>query len=371
MRRVFLLIFLYIILQGFYAGITTVPKELDSLMYHIPIAKSYLTGDIFSSPRSPILHRFFPGASEGILALFMLLHLPLNLYNVLGVLSLFFACYVLGKKAGLGRDSSLIFAVSFSSLTGVIRWMNVQIVDIWMAVYYAGALALLIKPEKNVRYFLKLGIVTGMILGTKYSGPLYVMMILAVLGKRIKVITVTKSIAFITVITILGGFWYLRNFIVTGNPVYPISFLSFPGVKDWALEMPVWRAIFNYPASFATAVFSEYLGWSLLGGMVFLKRGSSSLINTLLLLFLGNLLIFLLLPNGSSYRVHVSNLRYSYPVFLPYLLSIFLIAKERNWGGYLNMFSFANILFVLQFPYHPKLLAVYVLLAFFISLRRL
>ena len=153
MRRVFLLIFLFIILQGFYAGVTTSPKELDSVIYHIPIAKSYLTGDIFSSPKSSILHRFFPGASEGILALFLLANIPLNLYNVLGVICLFFACYFLGKKTGLSKDSSLIFAVSFCSLTAVIRWMNVQIVDIWMVVFYAGALALLVKPEKTPATF--------------------------------------------------------------------------------------------------------------------------------------------------------------------------------------------------------------------------
>lgn len=377
MRRVFLLIFLFIILQGFYAGVTTSPKELDSVMYHIPIAKSYLTGDIFSSPKSPILHRFFPGASEGILALFILFHIPLNLYNVLGAVCLFFACYFLGKKAGLSKDSSLIFAVSFSSLTGVIRWMNVQIVDIWMVVFYAGALALLIRPEKNNGYFLKLGIAVGMVLGTKYSGPLYASIALIFLWKRQIKITVIRVITFIIPILILGGFWYARNFFVTGNPLYPISFLSFPGVKDWALEVPVWKSILNYPISFGTAVLSEYLGWSLLvipailySGYELFKKRRLSFSATMLLLSLCNLIVYLLLPNGASYRVHVSNLRYSYPVFLPLLLCIFFIAKEYKWEKYLSFFALANIFFALQFPYHPKLLIIYIPLALFIWRRR-
>src|SRR3989338_5743730 len=215
MRRVFLLIFLFIILQGFYAGITSSPKELDSVMYHIPIAKSYLTGDIFSSPKSPILHRFFPGASEGILALFILFHVPLNLYNVLGVLCLFFTCYVLGKRAGLSKDMSVIFAVSFSSLTAVTRWMNVQIVDVWMAVFYSIALALLIKPERNVSYFLKLGIVIGMILGTKYSGPLFIAILILFFGKNtLRFLSFQKAFLFLIPVFILGLFWYLRNLIV-------------------------------------------------------------------------------------------------------------------------------------------------------------
>lgn len=378
MRRLFLLIFLFIILQGFYAGVTTLPKELDSVMYHIPIAKSYLTGDIFSSPKSTILHRFFPGASEGILALFLLANIPLNLYNVLGVVCLFFACHFLGKKAGLSKDSSLIFAVSFCSLTAVIRWMNVQIVDIWMVVFYAGALALLVKPEKNSIYFLKLGVMVGMILGTKYSGPLFVTILFIFFGKNIlQSFSFRKAFLFFIPVTVLGLFWYLRNYIIMGNPLYPISFLSFPGVKDWALEIPVWRAIFNYPISFATAVLSEYLGWSLLiiptimySGFVFLKKRKLSFLAIMLLLSLCNLIVYLLLPNGASYRVHVSNLRYSYPVFLPFLLSIFLIAKEYKWEEYLGIFALANILFVLQFPYHPKLLILYIPLAFFMWRRR-
>ena len=378
MRRVFRLIFLFIILQGFYAGITSSPKELDSVMYHIPIAKSYLTGDIFTSPKSPILHRFFPGASEGILALFILFHVPLNLYNVLGVLCLFFASYFLGKRAVLSKDMSVIFAVSFSSLTAVMRWMNVQIVDIWMAVFYSITLALLIKPEKNNSYFLKLGIAVGMILGTKYSGPLYALiMLLFFWRKRIK-ITAINIITFIIPVLILGGFWYLRNFIVMGNPLYPISFLSFTGVKDWALEIPVWRAILNYPMSFATAVLSEYLSWGLLiipavlyAGYVSVKKRKLSFSTILLFLSLCNLVVYLLLPNGASYRVHVSNLRYSYPVFLPFLLSIFLIAKERKWEEFLGIFALANILFSLQFAYHPKLFLIYIPLAFFLWKRRL
>ncbi|MBI4973451.1 hypothetical protein HZC27_02455 [Candidatus Roizmanbacteria bacterium] len=378
MRRVFLLIFLFIILQGFYAGITSSPKELDSVMYHIPIAKSYLTGDIFSSPKSPILHRFFPGASEGILALFILFHVPLNLYNVLGVLCLFFASYFLGKRAGLSKDMIVIFAVSFSSLTTVTRWMNVQIVDIWMAVFYSIALAFLIKPEKNILYFLTLGIAVGMILGTKYSGPLFVTILFLFFGKNIlRFFSFQKAFLFLIPVSILGLFWYLRNFIVMGNPLYPISFLSFPGVKDWALEIPVWRAILNYPASFATAVLSEYLGWSLLiipailyaGYELFTKRKLSFSV-MLLFLALCNLLIYLLLPNGASYRVHVSNLRYSYPALLPLLLSIFLIAKDHKWDEHLGIFALANILFVLQFPYHPKLLIIYIPLALFIWMRR-
>ncbi|OGK63066.1 hypothetical protein A2334_00310 [Candidatus Roizmanbacteria bacterium RIFOXYB2_FULL_38_10] len=362
LATVSLSIFLFIFLHIFYTGVVTTPTELDSVMYHIPIAKSYLNGRIFSSPSSPLMHRYFPGASEGILAFFMLLHIPLNLYNVLGILCLFLACFALGKRAGLGTDLSLLFATSFSSLNGIVRWANVQVVDIWMGVFYACLIFMFLKPEKKPGYFFKLGIVTGMIVGTKYSGPLFLSVLLLFYGKKlIEKLDIKRLIWFLIPFCICGLFWYIRNYLVKGNPVYPIALFSWPGVENWALETPVWKGAISYPLSMLSALISEYTGWGVLvilsPILVLYMRGISLIFITIALF---NLMVYSLLPNGDAYLVHVSNLRYSYPVFILFILAVFEFAKQKKKEEILAVFAIGNMLFSLQFPYHPKLLFLYI-----------
>lgn len=372
LAQICLSIFLFILIQIIYKGITTSPKELDSLLYHIPIAKSYLTGDIFSSPKSPLLHRFFPGASEGILAVFLFFHIPLNLYNVLGIIILFASCYFLGMRGGLKKESALVFAVGFSSLMGVVRWADTQIVDIWIAAYYALLLGLLLKPHKSLWYFLKLGVISGMLMGSKYLGPLYTLIALLFLWKREIKITAISFITFITPVMLFGGFWYIRNYLVMGNPLYPISILGLSGVKNWALELPVGQAFLKFPISMMTALTSEFgLWWTMcvvVGCYILLRllrrppirRIPRNDIWKLVIIGLLNFAFYCTMPSGSTYQIHLSNLRYSYPIFIPLFLVIFRMAQVKKYEGFLFIFSLAQIFFALQFAYHPKLIFIYI-----------
>ena len=82
--KIAVLLFIYFLLSFSYSGITSKPSEGDSLAYHIPIAKSVLDASVFSPSREGYALGFYPGSAEVILAGFMFLNLPLNLYNVLG-----------------------------------------------------------------------------------------------------------------------------------------------------------------------------------------------------------------------------------------------------------------------------------------------
>lgn len=373
--RLMLVILFFVLINSLYQGFITRPAELDSLYYHIPIAKSYLDGRIFSSPDSPILHRFFPGASEGILSLFILFHLPLNTYNVLALACLFFACVWLGVNSGLKKGEAVVFAGAVSLLNGIVRWLNVQTVDTWMAVWYTGALALLLKPVARSRYALTLGAFLGMMVGTKYSGPgLSVFLLIAFVPGLFKKWKLYHYFLAVLPFLVLGGFWYLRNLIVRGNPLYPLAFFGFPGVSGWALEEPVWKAIADKPASFGSAVVSEFFLWPIfIVSSLFIsvydyahKKRVSWSVAILQILSLLNLAIYLFLPNGQGYTVHVSNLRYSYPVLIPGILAVFLLARERKQIDIVMITAILQLFFSLQFAYHPKLLFIFVPLALFV-----
>src|SRR6185437_4487196 len=81
-----------------YYGIThPIPAPGDSWDYHIPIAQSILNGSFFTLPHVTIPQRFYPGSSEAINSLLILLHIPLTLSNILAMIVLFFCLYKLAR----------------------------------------------------------------------------------------------------------------------------------------------------------------------------------------------------------------------------------------------------------------------------------
>src|SRR5258706_12306525 len=103
LAKVSLIILLYVIVYYFLAGLVSKPFEGDSLQYHIPTAKAILEGKVFSYPKPNLYGSYYPAAAETILSFFILLHIPLNLFNVLAIVLLFFTCLSLGLAYGLKK----------------------------------------------------------------------------------------------------------------------------------------------------------------------------------------------------------------------------------------------------------------------------
>lgn len=371
LSKICLLFFISIVVSYFYIGVTTVPSEGDSLNYHIPVANAYLDGTIFTPEKIqgvPFL-KFSPGASEGILALFYLFHLPANLFNVFGVVVLFFSMFYLGKRFGMGTELSNIFATSFATINGIVRWLDTQKIDIFMAAFYAIALGLLVKPQKSVKYFFLLGIFSGLVVGSKYSGLFFTAILFLTFSRRIiSNLSLTRFIGFIVPFALFGLSWYIRNYIATGNPLYPQGFLIFKDYGFTILEQQVWRVVlsswFGFLGTF-NAFISEYMIWVLTFPVliffilknikkIFIKENQVLLM--LLIIGMFNFAIYLFLPSDNINNIMVSVIRYSYPVFIPFLLATFLLAKRFQLEANLSIISVTNMFFV-GFPivYNPKL----------------
>lgn len=371
LSKICLLFFIFVVVNYFYIGVTTVPTEGDSIGYHIPIAKAYLNGTIFNPEKiagSPFLS-YSPGASEGILSLFYLFHIPANLFNVLGGVLLFFSCFYLGIRYKLGTDLSIIFASSIATLNGVVRWLDTQIIDIYLATFFVLSLALLQKPEKKVSYFLKLGIVMGMLLGSKYSGLLFVLVLFLVYGKSLcKYLSERGAIAFAIPFTIFGLFWYLRNLVFTDNPMYPQGFLFFKDHGFKILDLQVWKvmngSLYGLIGTI-NAFISEYMIWGLSIPIVFYfiyKR--VSILFPFIIVGILNVSIYLNLPSDNKDYIMTSVMRYSYPAFIPFILGLFLLAQRYVKEETLAVVAIVNMMFV-GFPliYTPKLVFVVVPIA--------
>ncbi len=368
-------IVLYLFIHYTINGISSQPSEGDSVHMHIPTAKALIAGKLFSSKKETVVFSY-PASSEAILAAFMLLHVPLDLYNVLAIVVLFFAIVPLGQAFGLSKNSSLMLAFSLCSLYGVLRYADTQKIDIWLLVFYAFSLLLLQKPEKKLSYFVKLGFTLGMVAGSKYSGPFWVILLLGFYFKNvIQNLNWGRLFAFLVPFSLVGLSWYIRNIIVFGDPFFPQAFLFFKGdphVQYYA--WPYWKIAISFPGELFNALISEYMVWVysivLLAGMcignLFFKQFQSiNPVRKVLLLGLVNFVYFLFLPAAPihNYTAIVYDIRISFPALLTMMLTVFCIAKIYKQTELLMFIAFGNMFFVIStFPYHPKAIFFFVLL---------
>src|SRR5690606_4394581 len=149
---------IYLFIFFFWQGVTTIPSEGDSLAYHIPIAESILDGTVFYPSTHGYALEYYPGSEELLLAALMFFHMPLNLFNMIGWFVLAFLALRLGQSYNLSTQLSLIFSVCSTTTIGMIRLLNNQTIDIWLAVFFVWSLLLLRHPKKSLRYFFLLGV---------------------------------------------------------------------------------------------------------------------------------------------------------------------------------------------------------------------
>ncbi len=379
LSKVSLIIFLYIIISSIYSGIHGGITESDSIFYHIPIAKSVLNGTFLNPAgfhaNNPWL-KYSPGSSETILSLFLLFNVPIYLFNVLAIVILFFLVRHLGILLNLNYELSTVLAVSISSVHGIVRWANTQVIDIWLAVFFVMSLILLERPKNNIFYFVKLGFALGMLIGTKYTGPLFLcVLMLFYFRKLIRYVNFYRLIFLLIPFTLFGLFWYIRNYIVIQNPFYPQETFMFKGANYHILSVAVWNIVFLYPTGFIrtlNAFMGEYMIWSLslFLSPVYLiiklvQNKSNSKIIRLTGIGILNCIIYLFLPSALQDNIMVSVFRYSYPALIPLIIIVFIAAKELGKTELITLIAVINLVILPEFSYHPKLLIFLFPLALF------
>ncbi len=361
MATIFIIFFLYHIFRASFIGFTTIPIEGDSLAYHIPIAQEMWQGGLLH-PKD-ILH-FYPSIGEAILSLFNFLGFPLNLFNVIATILLFYALRILGKQSGLKNGTATIFAVSICLLHITLRWINTQVIDVWLAVFFTWSLILLQKPIKTFPQYLLLGASLGLLIGTKNSGPMFALILIFTYRENfMRNITSKNILNFIVPISLFGMFWYVRNFFLVGNPLYPQSILGLQGAPNWdILKWHVGEIALRYPGKMLDAIISEYMVWAIafvVPLILWKKIWENDVHKKLFVVGYANLLFFLFLPTSPEYSIIVSSFRYAYPVIIPLILITLLYLQRMKKEKIIVLISLANILFLPGYEYKPKLLFIF------------
>lgn len=359
--KFFLLIFGLVIFYFGLLGLTTGPWEGDSLAYHLPLAEQLLKGNF--GDYSNLLY-YYPASVHVLLAGFMFFQIPLQLFNVVGLIFLATASYFLGRRLVLSESNSVIFAVTISLLTPMARLITTQTVDIYLAAIYAVLLALLLRPQKNWRYFGLLGLMSGLLVGAKYTGPLFLVVLLIVFSNFILKFSGKKNLFLAAILAVFtGGVWYLRNWILMGDPIYPAHHPDFTWVNWYT-----WQTIFQTTNGwwyFLESLLSEFLFWPifiLVSIYLWSKKQLKAVEAKLVLLSLGNAAIHLIIP--ASINNVLSDLRYSVPTFICLLAAIFVFAQRKKLEVEVFLLSTISVLasFSLIMPHRPKIFVLYGLL---------
>ena len=366
--KVSLFIVLYLLLYHFYVAlrIKILPWEGDSIDYHIPIAKFILNGQFFA-PSAEIHQQYYPGASELILAAFMFLHIPLNLYNVFAWIILFFVCIKLARVFNLDYYFAMLFATTVVTLNTIVRWLLTQTIDIWLVNFFILSLVLLERPKKSILYFVWLGIFLGMFLGSKYTAIGFFIVLIAFYSNNLlRFLDLKRFAGFLVPFSILGIFWYARNYMLLGNPVYPLNFLFFQGEKLFTDN--IWSVTLAHPIQMVNAFIAEYRIWSVavvftpivLFYLIRSKIANIDVIKKVFLLGIINFIFYPFFPTSNQEWIMVSSLRYSYTAFILIILGFFMIAERFNKRELISYIAIGNMILLHPLTYYPKLVFMYV-----------
>ncbi len=347
--------------------------NFDSLWYHMPFSAG-----IFQSHSTTGMHHvetvfvnwFYPQNSELLHAVGMLTigRDTLSLFINFGWLAVaFLAAYCVGRPYGRGVPAVLAAAILAGCHTLVVREPGAAKNDLMAAALLLAGIAILIEawnaqpPERRALYGWPLaaaGLAVGLGAGTKVTvlalaGALSVaVLVLAPAGKRWR----AAGWWFVPAL-IGGGYWYLRNLIVAGNPLPEVTKLgpiSLPhperlqegrpnfAITHYATDTGIWRHYF-FPGLHDAfgALWPVVLVAAVAACLLAIFSGRDKMIRWLGGVALFGLIAYLFTPLGaagpqgepSGFSI---NVRFVIPALLAALVLVplprFLDQPKRQWG---------------------------------------
>lgn len=144
----------------------------------------------------------------------------------------FLAIFSIARKIGLNQGYSFLSAALFVTIPNFVKQLQIGYVDIMVAGCFLAALnfIFLLKENFNLRNTIIFALSFGLLIGIKstaiaYSIFLFIPFLFLVFKQNQNNITTKLKyiILVFLLISVFGSFSYLRNFLLTGNPLYPID----------------------------------------------------------------------------------------------------------------------------------------------------
>ncbi len=305
------------------------PFGWDSLNYHLTFPVEWLKQGnlnipitVFDDP-SPT---YYP-INGSLFYLWLILPLKSVFLADLGQLPFFvvavFSVYSIAQKIGLNRGLSFYSAILFALIPNFFKQLQIAYVDVMVGALFLVCVnwLFLLRENFNLRNVLVYSLSLGLLVGIKtvalpYSILLLIPFLIMLLKDRRKV---KFGLITISCIIFFGGFSYVRNFIQTGNPLYPLdaslfNIHIFKGVMDKAVysshfsssDYSLGKMLFHEGLG-AQALFLILPGMFLALPVVFFKKRRELNFSQIYFLILPLLIYFIY-----RYTIPLANVRYLY-----------------------------------------------------------
>jgi hypothetical protein len=235
------------------AALATPSTFWDTLSYHLAAPVNWTQAqrlEVSYIPSTEIANSYFPGNGE-LVYLWALAPFRNDLLVRMVCLGMWFglgiAQFRLCRKLGCSAEASLASTGLLLFTPIVLSQATELALDLASAALFVLALGHLFEAWQSTRWdtIAMFSVAAGLFLGVKYSAPAYSALLLCafavylwqkrhVLGGRV---LIGHLLAYTLGSALLGGYWYARNLILAGNPIYPLQVrllgrVIFPGAYD-------------------------------------------------------------------------------------------------------------------------------------------
>lgn len=371
--------FIFIVLIRHFNALFQIPLEYDSVTYHLPFAVEWLkTGNLwqvyYSAFAGPLGH--YPSNFE-LFALWS--YFPfnkdyfVNLINLPVIPLLGVSIYAVARNLKIDTIMALLVTGLFLYMPQIFRQLGVPLVDLFFAFSFMAAIYFLQEfiQTKSMKDLFLMGLAAGLFIGTKYLGIPYLLPLLFIgfiaIGHIYKwnVRSISKGVAFIVAgLLMTGGFWYIRNWVVAGNPLFPMEIKLFgmrifegyyglsekvlgysldQNVKDWSGLQEFLEAYFHMvgaPGFLIVIALMLLMGIGVVYGLkyLFAKNNKKEMLKktgVLLLPMIAAYLFYFYWRSPFTYTNVVSNIRYAMMFLLIGCLAVGVLTQHLKKFKYL------------------------------------
>jgi hypothetical protein len=169
-----------------------------------------------------------------------------------------------GCRAGVWVVPALLFATSPRI---AIMASSFSDADLAVAATLAGALAFAVAPQDDAGPRLSAdagyaGLLSGLALGIKVSAAPLALVVLGLVAWRGRAVqrAFSGGLTVAAAWMLTAGYWYLRNLLATGNPLYPAAFLGRPGTTFPETTLREYAHVYGLRRTLADALM-VYADW--------------------------------------------------------------------------------------------------------------